>query len=238
MTEAVSIRRVATLECRLRQRNWSWAEDNRSRIDSYWRESLAAKPKLFNGRVLLLGAYAELEDRIDASYFETDFASFLTWLRAERPDRSVGNGFSSAALRSADGAYICGVMGEHTANAGKVYFPGGTPDLNDVRDDGTVDLMGSVLRELEEETGLHPSDVAVADHWVVARWWPYVSFMRVMQLADDAVSAVERLKINLAAQKEPEFSGFRIVRGVQDIDRNRMPEFVQAFFRREWSGQL
>lgn len=59
-----------------------------------------------------------------------------------------------------------------------------------------------------------------------------------MQLADDAVSAVERLKINLAAQKEPELSGFRIVRGVQDIDRNCMPEFVQAFFRREWSGQL
>lgn len=234
MTEPVSIRRVKVLESRLHHKSWAWAEENRSLIDSCWQESLAEKPKMFNGRVLLMGDYAELEDRIEASYFETDFADFLAWLKLGRPDKTVGNGFSSAALQSSDGAYICGVMGEHTANAGRVYFPGGTPDLSDIRDNGTVDLLGSVLRELEEETGLRPSEVTIADHWITARWWPYVSFMRVMQLAEDAVSAVERLNANLATQKEPEFSGFRIVRGLEDIDSERMPEFVQAFFRQEW----
>lgn len=237
MIEDVSIRVVKTLKTSLKQRNWVWADENRDMIDRCWRESIADKPKLFNGRVLLIGDYSEEEETIEADYFETNFADFLAWLRADRPDRTVGNGFASAALCCADGAYICGVMGHHTANAGRIYFPGGTPDRHDIRPDGSVDLHTSVLRELEEETGLLASDVTIADHWIVARLWPFVSFMRPMQLADEALRVVERLTTGLARQKDPELTGFKIIRGVEDIDRKRMPEFVQAFFRQAWREQ-
>ena len=234
MIDDISIRVVKTLKTTLKQRGWVWADENRDMIERRWRESLAEKPKLFNGRVLLIGEYSEGEDAIEANYFETYFADFLAWLRADCPDRTVGNGFASAALRCADGAYICGVMGHHTANAVRIYFPGGTPDRHDILPDGRVDLHTSVLRELEEETGLLASDVTIADHWIVARWWPFVSFMRPMQLTDEAPGVVERLTATLARQKDPELTGFKIVRGVEDIDRERMPEFVQAFFRQAW----
>jgi len=96
-------------------------------------------------------------ERFTASYFETDFASFLAWRDWEFPDREVFNGFGMARCAAADGAFVMGEMGGHTANAGRIYFPAGTPDLDDIKGD-TVDIAGSVVREVGEETGLSPAD--------------------------------------------------------------------------------
>ena len=119
---------------------------------------------MWNGRVLLGRNPVFSGDRFSASYFETDFASFLAWRDWGFPDPSVFNGFGMGALRCADGAFVLGEMGQHTSNAGRIYFPSGTPDLDDIRD-GTVDISGSVARELEEETGLAPGEYESEPHW-------------------------------------------------------------------------
>ena len=93
--------------------------------------------------------------RFSGAYFETDYANYVAWRDWGHPGERVENCFSMAALRGADGAFLLGEMAPHTMNAGKIYFPAGTPDPADIFD-GKVDLDGSARRELLEETGLRP----------------------------------------------------------------------------------
>ena len=110
--------------------------------------------------MLLLHEHAIADRVLTGSYFETDFASFLAWRDWGFPDRSVRNAFPQAALMAADGAFLLGVMGDHTANAGHIYFPSGTPDPGDI-DGERVDIDASLTRELREETGLDAGDFTI-----------------------------------------------------------------------------
>ena len=96
-------------------------------------------------------------DRLSASYFETDFASFLAWRDWGFPDPAVFNGFGMGALRCADGAFVMGEMGQHTAECRAHLFSVRHARSRRHRD-GAVDIPGSIVRELEEETGLTPGD--------------------------------------------------------------------------------
>jgi len=111
--------------------------------------------------VLLLHASSISGWIFHGSLFETDFASLLAWRDGIITDQSVQNCFAMAAIKSADGAFLLGVMGDHTANAGKTYFPAGVTDLQSVT--GTrVDLESGLWREVSEETGLERDDLVAA----------------------------------------------------------------------------
>jgi 8-oxo-dGTP pyrophosphatase MutT (NUDIX family) len=136
------------------------------------------------------------------------------------------------ALRGSDGAFICGVMASHTANAGRVYFAAGTPDLSDLRPDGSVDLATSLTRELTEETGLTEADFHVDDEWIIVRRWPTIALVRMVTMPVTAEEGAARIRANIAKEAEPELQDVRIVRSVDDIDPETMPLFLQSFF--EW----
>ena len=155
------ITRVSSVHARSEIRRWRWADDNREAISANWQRRIADKPRMFNGRVLLLGDISVTPETCSSIYFEVDYADLVAWIDMGYPDASVGNGFAMGALRGSDGAFICGIMADHTVNAGRVYFAAGTPDRSDLRSDGTVDLAGSLTRELIEETGLHEGDYIV-----------------------------------------------------------------------------
>src|SRR6195952_1113861 len=162
MTSPV-IHRVAMLDLKFEPRPWPFAEGRRADIAAHFAVKQNEKP-IWNGRVLLARNPVFAGAHFSAGYFETDFASFLAWRDWGFPDRDVFNGFGMGALRAADGAFAMGEMGGHTANAGRIYFPSGTPDLDDLNG-STVDIAGSVAREVEEETGLTPADYRSHDHW-------------------------------------------------------------------------
>jgi 8-oxo-dGTP pyrophosphatase MutT (NUDIX family) len=229
----VAIHRVTQLDLKCDKWTWPFAEARRADIDAHFALKQAEKPKLWNGRILLGHNPVFTGDRFSADYFEADFASFLAWRDWGFADKSVFNGFGMGALRSSDGAFVLGEMAAHTANAGRIYFPAGTPDLDDLKD-GAVDIAGSVARETEEETGLKPSDYSAARHWDCVVSGSLVAIIQILNvdMPGDALRA--RIEANLAKHALPELSAIHLVRGPADFPP-AMPRYVTAFIEAQLS---
>jgi 8-oxo-dGTP pyrophosphatase MutT (NUDIX family) len=233
MTPA-EIHRVATLDLKVRPFAWTLAAERRGEIDAHFAERQRAKPKIWNGRVLLARHPVFAEGRFSADYFETDFASFLAWRDWGFPDREVFNGFGMGALRSSDGAFVLGEMGAHTANAGRIYFPAGTPDPDDVRE-GRVDIAGSVVREVLEETGLTERDFTAEPHWDCVVTGRSVAMMRMLHVDTSGEALRARIGATLARQQQPELCAIHLVRSLGDLTAS-MPRFVAAFLEAQLSA--
>ncbi|MDE5465192.1 NUDIX hydrolase [Bradyrhizobium sp. CSS354] len=227
------IHRVTTLELAVRPIVWAFAEERRAEIAAHFAEKQRERPKLWNGRVLLGRDAMFTDGHLAATYFETDFASFLAWRDWGFPDKAVFNGFGMGALRTSDGAFVMGEMAQHTANAGRIYFPSGTPDLDDVRGD-TLDIPGSVIRELEEETGLTATDYRVEPDWHCVVTGPAIAMLKIINLDMPGDVARARIEANLAGEAEPELSAIHLVRGMSDLTPS-MPRFVTAFVEQQFA---
>ena len=177
----IAIHRVTTLDLDVQPWSWPFAMQRRAEISAHFAGKQREKPQIWNGRVLLARNPVFTGSGFRAGYFETDFASFLAWRDWGFPDRDIFNGFGMGALRCADGAFVLGEMGQHTANAGRIYFPSGTPDLDDISD-GTVDMAGSVAREVAEETGLTAADYRADAHWDCVVSGASVAMIRILNV--------------------------------------------------------
>ncbi len=230
---ASSIVRLERLELAYTQRPWPFAAERREEIDRHFAMLRQAKPELWNGRMLLLAEHAIHQGVLRGACLETDFASFVAWRDWGFPETGVHNCFAMGALRARDGAYLLGVMGQHTVNAGSIYFPAGVPDLDDVIGDD-VDLASNVRREVAEETGLDPGTYRADDGWVCVRTGPRLAMMKLIDVPATADALRARILAHLAREAKPELADIRIVRGPADLDP-MMPPFVTAFLEHMWS---
>jgi 8-oxo-dGTP pyrophosphatase MutT (NUDIX family) len=229
---SIAIHRITQLDLNVAPRRWPFADQRRADIDAHFAVKQREKP-IWNGRVLLGRNPVFAGERFSADYFETDFASFLAWRDWGFPDGEIFNGFGMGALRCADGAFVMGEMGQHTANAGRIYFPSGTPDLDDIVD-GTVDIEGSVAREVEEETGLTPSDYRAGPHWDCVVSGVAIAMIRILDVDISGEALRARIETNLARQDQPELSAIHLVRDANDLTA-AMPRFVTAFIEAQMS---
>jgi len=229
------IHRVTTLDLAVRPIAWPFAEERRAEIAAHFAEKQRERPKMWNGRVLLGRDAVFTDGHLAATYFETDFASFLAWRDWGFPDKAVFNGFGMGALRASDGAFIMGEMAQHTANAGRIYFPSGTPDLDDVSD-GALDIPGSVIRELGEETGLTAADYRTQPDWHCVVTGPSIAMIQIINLDMPGDVARARIEANLAREAEPEVSAIHLVRGMSDLTPT-MPRFVTAFIEQQFASR-
>jgi 8-oxo-dGTP pyrophosphatase MutT (NUDIX family) len=224
---------IERLELSIAPYAWPFAQERHGEIADHFTALRRSKPELWNGRVLLMKDAAIADGVLRGTYFETGFADFMAWRDWGFPDRAVHNCFSMGALRGSDGGYLLGVMSAFTANAGRIYFPAGTPEPADVVG-GTVDLLGSVLRELQEETGLDPAEFSIARDWTVVDRGPRLALMMAIHAGRPAEALREEVLRHLATEARPELADIRIVRSPDDFDP-AMPDFVTAYLSYVWA---
>ncbi|HUN98578.1 MAG TPA: NUDIX hydrolase [Bradyrhizobium sp.] len=229
------IHRVTSLDLKVQSGPWPFAEARRAEIDAHFAAEQRKRPGIWNGRVLIGRNAVFADGRLAADYFEVDFASFLSWRDWGFPDASVFNGFGMGALQAGDGAFVLGEMAEHTANAGRIYFPSGTPDPTDVRGD-SLDIAGSVARELEEETGLTPADYRNDPCWDCVVTGVSMAMMQRLHVDMNGEELRERIEANLARQREPELARIHLVRSRADFTTT-MPRFVTAYLEQQFDIQ-
>lgn len=226
---------IEQLDLTFEPRPWVFAAERRSEIDAFFTKLRRQKPAVWNGRVLMLYDYVLAEGVLRGRYLETDYASFAAWCAWGRPPADVYDCFGAGAVVAADGAVLVGVMGTHNFNAGRIYFPCGTPDPSDIHD-GKVDLDFSVRRELKEETGVDADELLAEPGWTTVVDGPYLAQIKTLHSRESAEYVRERILTLLSREAQPELSDIRIVRGPADFDP-AMPRFVTAFLRHHFDGR-
>jgi 8-oxo-dGTP pyrophosphatase MutT (NUDIX family) len=236
MSDAATLEIVPVERVEITVAPWQWefAVKRRAEIEAHFAARQERQPALWNGRVLLLRDYRIENGLLSGSSFETDFASFVAWRDWDFPDRDVFNVFAMAAVRGADGGYLLGEMADHTASAGFLYFPCGTPDPKDVTD-GMLDLGGSAARELFEETGIDITKLSAWPGWSLVREQNFIALIKSFASAEQAQDLRARVMRYLASGAHPELSDIRIVRDRGDLTA-QIPEFVITFLESIWSG--
>lgn len=225
----IRVEPISAARLRLDGERWAFAEAERPAIDAHWRKVTADKPHLWNGKVLICRSAAVDAGIFSARLAVTDFASFVAWRDWGHPDPEAANCFGVPAVMSSDGALLMGVMGSRTLNGGMLYPPSGSLDLRDVTATGEVDIRGSMVTELREETGLDlgmaeaGEMIAIFDHRriaIVQRFHLPLPFAEI-----EAVFAAHH-----ASETDPELASIEAIRSRSQID-SRMPVYAQELIR-------
>jgi 8-oxo-dGTP pyrophosphatase MutT (NUDIX family) len=145
--------------------------------------------------------------------------------------------FVWALIVSSDDALIYGVMGGQTANAGRVYPPGGSLEPRDVLPDGQVDALRAIELELVEETGLVAGD-AETGMTVVVLDGPRLSIGRVFRFAEPEADLLARIRANLAVQEHRELADVIAIRSPEDAERVGAVPYAIAVARAFAAGEI
>ena len=233
MNQPIRTIQVGRLECRHLPQSWAFDIERGGEIDAHWARQTRDNPKLYDGLVLLsrnvnVSANAQGETILSMDFFETRFSRFLAWRDFGFPDASVYNCFAMPALRSSDGAFLLGEMAPFHSSAGQLYFPAGTPDMNDVVD-GRVDLEGSIIRELAEEAGLSARREELGAGWTVVFDLQRIACMKIIDWPEPAETILSRVRNFIASEDNPELANAHMISRRAQLDDPRLPEFMTAF---------
>jgi len=227
--------RISSLDLRHTTDEWAFARLEQARIEAHWKQLVATNPALWNGDVLICHDLQVAEGHLEGRFLTTSFASFVAWRDWDWPDRSMRNCFGSAVILSNDGALIYGRMSQATLNPGRVYPPGGSLEPSDIKSNGTVDVRGSIERELEEETGLLAAEAETGE-WLAVFDGQRLALAKPYRFELTATAMEERIRNYLAHAEEEELEGVEIIRSSSQID-SRYPGYAAEIARYFLDGE-
>jgi 8-oxo-dGTP pyrophosphatase MutT (NUDIX family) len=209
--------------------SWSFAAQHAAEIDVHWKRRSADNPNFFNGTLYVLADYSiSPHGVLDGRFLRTDFKSFLYWREAGFPHSGVRDAFGSGVIRSADGLVLLGRQREGHLNSGLCYLPGGFIDARDVRADGTIDIDGSVAREIAEETGLDPATLTRPGGYLVTITGSLLS-IAVLWTSDLPASALaDQARRHIASDPESELADVLFVAPGEEHAHLDIPHFARA----------
>jgi 8-oxo-dGTP pyrophosphatase MutT (NUDIX family) len=229
----MTVTTVERLDLRLEPKRWAFADERRAEIDALFAEKQRVNPRLWNGRVLLMHRFHIEDGVLHGAFLETDYASMNSWLTWGMPEAGIWDCFGAAAVMGSDGSFLLGQMAPHTANAGHIYFPCGTPDPSDVADD-MVDFDHSVARELLEETGLRADEFDPEPGWTILQERARIVAYKVLRTPDSGEALRRRVELNIQADPRSELAGVHVARGPADIGP-AVPDYAATFLRFRWT---
>ncbi len=222
---------VHSVTVRLDGAGHPFESDNGKAIDENWRREIEANPALFDGQVVLLSKLVYDEGRLEGLCHTIRFATFLEWRRT-RPLHSAEHAYACAIPVTSDNALIAIRMGDHTSNAGKIYFAGGSFEPQDFPG-GVADLHLNMAREVGEETGIDISGLARDAHFYLRSSNGASVLFRRYYLGMPAEQAVEKINHFIAGEEEPEIEEPVIIRDPANLPDNilpHMPALVEWHF--------
>lgn len=141
-------------------------EDLQKKIENFWEKQVEENPHLFNGEVYNVTKFEELQDKIKISIQKTNYAHHLFDERVGIEGKYACYNLSSGILlETKDGYYIVGEMSQITSFPKGLQIIGGTLDQNDIKEDGQVDIINNVARELKEEINIDLFDKSIVQEY-------------------------------------------------------------------------
>lgn len=205
---------------------WDWASANAEAIDRHWQRRSRESPAMFNGVIHMLSAISLDGAHLHGNFARADFKSFLYWLEQGHPYAGVRDAFGSALIISAEGHVMLGRQRPGNINSGLAYLPGGFIDPSDVSAAGSIDIAGSIVRELVEETGLAAADADIAPGFIATFEGPQLSIAREIRIALPAQSLRARILDHIAKDPNPELADIVIVRSAVDLQGLAMAPYA------------
>lgn len=233
-----SARRFAHVACQLDEAEPPFVAEHRAAIDAHWDRRSRENPKFFDGAVLMLTG-ATQETGPDGPSFAgqcaaVGFRVYLYWREHGRTPPLM-NVFGGAIVRASCGRILAVEGGRDTINEGWWLFAGGFIDLDDVvraPDDApggrSVDVVGQIFRETQEEMGLSRPRCSLAPGWIVTERDRGIGLLRILDIAEPADALLPQIRSHIARETDGELAGAMAIAPQDAIGDERFAPYCRA----------